>query len=167
MEEVWKKAVCARHQEFLEDIEVSTEGQIRRIRSKMLYKPHMHGGYLCIGKHAGKIKRWLPVHTLVAQTFIGPSEEGSVVDHKDGNKMNNRLSNLHYLSNMDNSLKGDRSWEGYKEKREEELLALKSKYERRLAWVCDALAKIGSLAPVASPPATCVQPPDGKSPQEV
>lgn len=40
-------------------------------------------------------------HVLVAQAFLGASK-GRVVDHKDMNKKNDKLSNLRYLSRGDN-----------------------------------------------------------------
>jgi len=39
------------------------------------------------------------IHVLVAEAFIGQRPEGYEVNHKDGNKLNNVVSNLEYLSN--------------------------------------------------------------------
>jgi hypothetical protein len=41
------------------------------------------------------------VHGLVAEAFLGP-RMGRVVNHKDGNKANNILSNLEYVSPREN-----------------------------------------------------------------
>jgi hypothetical protein len=42
------------------------------------------------------------VHALVALTFIGPSEEGQVVRHRNGDKSNNCSGNLVYGSSVEN-----------------------------------------------------------------
>lgn len=42
------------------------------------------------------------VHKLVANAFLGPRPLGMQVNHKDGNRKNNRLSNLEYLTCSDN-----------------------------------------------------------------
>ncbi len=38
------------------------------------------------------------VHRTLAQAFIRPCEKGEVVNHKDGNKSNNDLSNLEIVT---------------------------------------------------------------------
>lgn len=42
------------------------------------------------------------VHVLVAEAWIGPKPEGFEVNHKDGDKQNNAIWNLEYLSPSDN-----------------------------------------------------------------
>ena len=42
------------------------------------------------------------VARLVALTFLGTPPEGFTVNHKDGNRMNNRIDNLEWLSLGDN-----------------------------------------------------------------
>ena len=49
----------------------------------------------------GKVKDAL-VARLVALTFLGEPEEGYTVNHKDGNRFNNSLDNLEWLSRGDN-----------------------------------------------------------------
>ena len=42
------------------------------------------------------------VHSLVAESFLGPRPEGFDVAHRDGTRTNNRVSNLRYLSRSEN-----------------------------------------------------------------
>ena len=49
----------------------------------------------------GKPKEWL-IARLVAITFLGNPPEGYTVNHKDGNRMNNAIENLEWLSLSDN-----------------------------------------------------------------
>lgn len=52
--------------------------------------------------HQGKNTRRY-VHVLVMAAFCGPKPEGMQVNHKDGNKKNNRLSNLEYCTPSQNT----------------------------------------------------------------
>lgn len=42
------------------------------------------------------------IHGLVAEAFLGPRPEGYQVDHKDGNRSNNHISNLEYVTAKEN-----------------------------------------------------------------
>jgi len=42
------------------------------------------------------------VHTLVAMSWIGPKENGMQINHKDGNKTNNSIDNLEYVTHAEN-----------------------------------------------------------------
>lgn len=61
------------------------------------------------------------VHQLVAEAFIGPRPDRCDVDHIDGDKLNNRVSNLRYVTrrgNQDNpNNKGKCSWQKYAARR--------------------------------------------------
>jgi hypothetical protein len=48
--------------------------------------------------------KWMRVktHVLMMSTFVGPRPEGLVINHIDGNKHNNLLSNLEYCTNLEN-----------------------------------------------------------------
>lgn len=78
-------------------------------------KPHpARNGYLMVTLYDGKTSMrgsriyyhrcCVTVHSLVAQAFLGPRPEGMVVDHIDGDKTNNSVTNLHYVTSLENSL---------------------------------------------------------------
>ena len=92
--------------------EVSDEGEVRsidriierrgkpaRLAGKVL-KPLKHSqGYAMVALNAGS--RQL-VHSLVMETFVGPRPKGMDINHKNGDKKDNRLENLEYCSRSQN-----------------------------------------------------------------
>ncbi len=42
------------------------------------------------------------IHLIIAEAFLGTKPEGLVIDHKDTIKVNNRPSNLHYVTRFEN-----------------------------------------------------------------
>ena len=67
------------------------------LNPKILRGTLTNDGYLRIS--IGKIKTFF-VHRLIALCFIGDST--LEVNHKNGNKLDNRISNLEYVSRLDN-----------------------------------------------------------------
>lgn len=63
------------------------------------YKPH-HTGYIYLRVN---IKKYA-LHRLVALTFIGNVENKPFVNHIDGNKLNNKLENLEWVTCSENNL---------------------------------------------------------------
>lgn len=105
--ECWKSAVSSRHPEVVRDIDVSNKGRVRKITG-IIFKPQLdkNGYYIITKVYLGK-RYEFTLHSLVAETFIGPRPEGMTIDHKDGDKLNNLPDNLGYLTNIDNSKKGN------------------------------------------------------------
>jgi hypothetical protein len=56
-------------------------------------------GYYKVGVNHHKTRS---VHSLVAETFLGNRPNGYDIDHKDGNKLNNSVENLHYVLRKEN-----------------------------------------------------------------
>lgn len=79
--------------------EASTLGEIRGPKGLMRGSPD-HGGYLRVSFYSGAKK--VSVHSLVLEAFVGPYPRGFHREHIDGNKLNNRLSNLRYSSRARN-----------------------------------------------------------------
>ena len=63
------------------------------------YKPH-HSGYIYVRVNIQKYA----LHRLVAQTFLPNLEKKPVVNHIDGNKTNNVVSNLEWCTCAENNL---------------------------------------------------------------
>lgn len=60
-------------------------------------------GYLRLGIHNGFGKRkWFTIHRLVALTYIPNPNNLPCVNHIDGNKLNNHVSNLEWISVLEN-----------------------------------------------------------------
>lgn len=63
----------------------------------------LHNGYMSINILIEGFYKTILVHTLVALAFHGTKPEGHVVNHKDGNKANNRKENLEYVTQRQNA----------------------------------------------------------------
>ena len=66
-------------------------------------KPWLIGhGYETVSLYKnGKGKKFL-VHRLVAKAFIDNPEKAPEINHKDGNRLNNRIENLEWVSSKEN-----------------------------------------------------------------
>lgn len=87
---------------YEQDIVVSTNGRILSYKSGRQHelKPSDNGrGYLTVSV-GDRNPRY--VHDLVAETFIPNPNNYSEINHKDGNKKNNCVSNLEWCTRHDN-----------------------------------------------------------------
>lgn len=105
--EVWMPVI-----EFEGLYEVSNEGRVRRCgvdcTGRRRYVGHIlkaspvRGGYLKVGLSRDRKLYNRIVSCLVMRAFVGPTPEGQQVNHKNGDKTNNRLENLEYLTAAQN-----------------------------------------------------------------
>ena len=71
----------------------------RRTKEKVLSQQTSNTGYLLVSLYKDGVRTVRTVHSLVAETFlIGEGE----VNHKDGVKTNNSVSNLEYVTSSEN-----------------------------------------------------------------
>lgn len=59
-------------------------------------------GYMMVGLWRDRKVKTLAVHRMVAAAFVGPRPDGREVNHKDGDKQNNNVANLEYVSHAEN-----------------------------------------------------------------
>lgn len=114
----------------------STLGRIRSDRAdsgrtwpgRVLHPAPNRKGYLQLVLCRDRVQKTLKVHALVAAAFLGPCPPGFTVNHKFGNKLDNRPEKLEYLSNLDNFLHAKRLGlmeAGYDKQRGEKCYAAK------------------------------------------
>jgi hypothetical protein len=77
---------------------VSDQGRVRSlVTNRILRAPVPAKGYARVTLTDAQHRHWVPaVHRLVLETFIGPKPVDLVTRHLDGDRANNRLSNLCY-----------------------------------------------------------------------
>lgn len=85
--------------------EISTLGRLRNKHGRLLKPRLQNSGYYFYSLYDGRGRDYQTqrtVHRLVAEHFIDNPTNLSDVNHIDGNKMNNSVSNLEWLSHSDN-----------------------------------------------------------------
>ena len=107
--EIWKPVIG-----FENRYEVSSFGRIKalsrelyysdgrrgRLPEKILRGARMNVGYISV-TFDSKARRL--VHQVVAQAFFGAAEYRQTVNHKDGDKTNNRVENLEWATYKENN----------------------------------------------------------------
>lgn len=82
--------------------EVSNKGRIRNKHSGRVLKPQIVRGYHYVSLSNSGKRKTHQLHRLIAKEFLTTFSEELVVNHKDGNKLNNVLDNLEMVSQADN-----------------------------------------------------------------
>jgi hypothetical protein len=98
--EEWKKVI-------LDDIEynyeVSNFGNVRNLKTKKLLKTHIKNGYknICMVEDDDN-KKYIAINRLVLIVFKGIDKNKKICNHIDGDKINNKLSNLEWTTQKEN-----------------------------------------------------------------
>ncbi|MEG1871223.1 MAG: HNH endonuclease [Peptostreptococcaceae bacterium] len=95
-DEVWRDIPDSRWQ-------VSSYGRYRsscRVQDKVIYRlPYLMGALSCMIKiRINGEGQQLIAHEKVVELFIGEVPKGHIIYHKDGNKANNRVDNLGFIT---------------------------------------------------------------------
>jgi hypothetical protein len=96
--EIWKN-IFINGQTF-QNYHISTLGRFKNSKGVIMenYKPH-HSGYIYVRVNKNKYA----LHRLVASTYLENPENKPFVNHIDGNKTNNALSNLEWVTCKENN----------------------------------------------------------------
>jgi hypothetical protein len=107
MQEIWKQT------SIRPDYEVSNLGRVRRKKrgaSRCWINPLENYSYINNSKQPknGYFRIRLngkkySIHRLIAETFIPNPDNKPEVNHKDGNKLNNHISNLEWVTHSENT----------------------------------------------------------------
>ena len=82
---------------------VSKDGQIINTKTKKILKGSIRNGYIRINIQ----EKWESLHRLIWESFNDTSlEKEQIIDHIDGNRLNNKLSNLRLVTQSENVLNG-------------------------------------------------------------
>ena len=101
---------------FEQEYEVSSLGRVRSSgrmvrarggstqwrRGRMLSPRVSTQGYTRVALSRRSKREEAPIHRLVAEAFIGPRPERNDINHKNGVKDDNRVSNLEYVTRGEN-----------------------------------------------------------------
>ena len=97
--EIWKSI-----KNYENIYKINDYGVIQNIKTNKIIKPSInkYGYYQVSLYNNGKNKNEL-VHRLVAQTFLTNKENKPTVNHIDGDKLNNNISNLEFATQKEQS----------------------------------------------------------------
>jgi hypothetical protein len=100
MEEMWEDIPG-----YKGHYQVSNSGKVYSLKSDLELKPNIiRSGYKMVRLSKNGWSRDYLVHRLVAMVFVNNPNEKPVVNHKDGNKINNYFLNLEWCTDSENQI---------------------------------------------------------------
>jgi len=97
---IWKQVNIEKYKNVYE---ASNTGYIRRTNTKRVLKIHNRNGYPSICMSVNDKRKTFHIHKLIALTFLPNLNNLPVINHKDGNKENNNITNLEWCSYKNNT----------------------------------------------------------------
>ena len=104
-EEIWKPLIY--HGELFDRFEVSNFGKLRNANTKHIYKLTVNKqGYkaVCVSLGSRKNKKLIKIHRAIAETFVNNPYLKPQINHIDGNKLNNYVDNLEWVTAKENTI---------------------------------------------------------------
>lgn len=95
--ELWKPV-----KGFEEFYEVSSQGRLRNIKTRKIRKKSLINKYYVIRLSKEGKSKSIKVHRMVAEAFITNPYHCPQVNHIDGNKLNNCVENLEWVTRQQN-----------------------------------------------------------------
>jgi hypothetical protein len=97
MTEEWRECVD------FPNYEVSSEGNVRNKRTGKTIKQGVHHGYKIFYPYKDGKDYKIETHIQLCKAFIANPENKPCVDHKDGDYLNNKISNLRWATRTENA----------------------------------------------------------------
>lgn len=94
---IWKNIIN------YDNYSVSTAGTIKNNITGRILKCYVRNGYPSITLCKGNTKKTFNIHTIVASHYLEKPKGQMVVNHKNENKIDNRLENLEYVTYAENT----------------------------------------------------------------
>ena len=83
---------------------VTSKGEVIGLKSGKVLKPTSVRGYLRVKLYKDAQSKSISIHRIVANAFIPNEHNKSQVNHKDGNKGNNNVENLEWVTQSENQI---------------------------------------------------------------
>ena len=98
MEEIWKDI-----EGYKGKYQVSNFGKVKNTNTNhILSQSKNNCGYYRVGLYFNKVNKRVDVHRLVAEAFINNPEQKKEVNHINGNKKDNSINNLEWVTHKEN-----------------------------------------------------------------
>lgn len=97
----WEKIIINNEETYYS---VSDEGQVRNDNTGKILKQQIQNGYCHCGLSINKKQKRCRVHRLVAQAFIPNPENKEYVNHKNGDRQDNTVENLEWVTASENAI---------------------------------------------------------------
>lgn len=101
--EIWKP-LFYRGIDYSDSYMISNHGRLKNYKTGTIRKQSINreGYYFCVLSKGRKFKQLIKIHRAVAENFVD-GDHGLVINHKDGNKLNNYYENLEFVTYKENT----------------------------------------------------------------